>query len=100
MGYSRPTFEIQGVTFKLKPTSPRNVKELSDYIQESDIEDPEEVEDGERDFIQETADQWMEILQLIAEPQDGTFEDIDPMDIDINKVDYYLADFTPVETET
>jgi hypothetical protein len=99
MGYSRPTFEVQGVTFKLKPTSPRNVKALSDYIEESDIEDPEDVEGG-RDPFEETAEQWMKILELIAEPQDGTLEDIDPMGIDINKVDYYLADFTPVETET
>lgn len=102
MAYSRPTFEIQGVTFKLKPTSPRNVKELSDYIEESDIQGPEDEEevDEDRDFIQETADEWMEILQLIAEPQDGTFEDVDPMNIDINKVDYYLSDFMPVASET
>lgn len=94
MGYTRPTFEIQGVTFKLKPTSPRNVKELSDYIEESDIEEPDEEEDG-LGVMEDLAEQYMSVLRLIAEPQDGSFEDIDPMDIDINKVDAYLGDFMP-----
>jgi len=94
MGYTRPTFEIQGVTFKLKPTSPRNVKELSDYIEESDIEEPDEEADN-LGVMEDLAEQYMSVLRLIAEPQDGSFEDIDPMDIDINKVDAYLGDFMP-----
>lgn len=94
MGYTRPTFEIQGVTFKLKPTSPRNVTELADYIENSTIEDMEEV-DEEETIIEATARQYKDILQLIAEPQDGQMTDIDPMDLDINKVDHYLADFMP-----
>lgn len=99
MGYTRPTFEIQGVTMKLKPTSPRNVKELSDYIEESDIEEPDEEDEG-FDVMADLADQYMSVLRLIAEPQDGSFEDIDPMDIDINKVDAYLSDFMPGDAET
>jgi len=99
MGYTRPTFKIQGVSFKLKPTSPRNVKELSDYIEDSDVEDPEEAGEGV-DFTAKLAEQYMDVLLLIAEPQDGSFEDIDPMDIDINKVDAYLADFMPAGAVT
>lgn len=79
---------------KLKPTSPRNVKELSEYIEESDIEEPDE-EDASLDVMADLADQYMNVLRLIAEPQDGSFEDIEAMDIDINKVDAYLGDFMP-----
>jgi len=99
MGYTRPTFEIQGVTFKLKPTSPRNVKELSDYIEESDIEEPDDEED-DLGVMEDLAEQYMSVLRLIAEPQDGSFEDIEPMDVDINKVDAYLSDFMPGGVET
>jgi len=42
----------------------------------------------------------MSVLRLIAEPQDGSFEDIEPMDVDINKVDAYLSDFMPGGVET
>jgi len=45
--------------------------------------------------MEDLAEQYMSVLRLIAEPQDGSFEDIDPMDIDINKVDAYLGDFMP-----
>lgn len=99
MGYTRPTFEVQGVKLKLKPTSPRNVKQLSDYIEESDIEEPEEAEE-DVGVMQDLADQYMDVLRLIAEPQDGSFDQIDPMDVDINKVDAYLGDFMPGGVET
>lgn len=96
MAYSRPTFEVQGVTFKLKPTSPRNVKNLQDFVEESDIE--EEADDSAQ--IEQLADQYMDVLELIAEPQDGTFGDVDKMDLDINLVDAYLRDFMPIGTAT
>lgn len=92
MGYTRPTFEEQGVTFKLKPTSPRNVQELMDYIEDSEIEPDEE------EPVRGLADQYIDVLRLIAEPEDGTIEDIDAMSLDINKVDYYLEDFLPAGT--
>lgn len=95
MGYTRPTFKVQGVTFKLKPTSPRNVKELQDYIVDSDIEDPEDDQ-----ALEALANQYKDVLRLIAEPQDGTLEDIEPMDIDLNLVDSYLEDFMPLGTMT
>jgi hypothetical protein len=98
MGYTRPTFEIQGVTFKLKPTSPRNVKELSDFIENSAIEEPDG--DDTEAAIAGLADQYYEVLRLIAEPQDGSMQDIEPMDIDINMVDAYLNDFMPAGTVT
>ena len=96
MAYSRPTFEVQGVTFKLKPTSPRNVKSLQDFVEDSDIE---EEADGDAQ-IEQLADQYIEVLQLIAEPQNGSLEDVDPMDLDINLVDAYLRDFMPIGTGT
>ena len=96
MAYSRPTFEVQGVTFKLKPTSPRNVKNLQDFVEDSDIEE----EADENTQIEQLADQYIEVLQLIAEPQNGSFEDVDPMDLDINLVDAYLRDFMPIGTGT
>jgi len=96
MAYSRPTFEVQGVTFKLKPTSPRNVKDLQDFVEDSDIE-----EDADGDAqIKQLADQYMDVLQLIADPRDGAFEDVDKMDLDINLVDSYLRDFMPIGTAT
>ena len=94
MPYSRPTFEVQGVTFKLKPTSPKNVQELMDYIEDSDIE-PEEDQP-----LMGLAEQYKNVLRLMANPQDGSIGDIDAMEIDINKVDYYLEDFLPVGSET
>jgi len=96
MAYSRPTFEVQGVTFKLKPTSPRNVKDLQNFVEDSDIE---ENADGDAQ-IEQLADQYMDVLQLIADPQDGTFEDVDKMDLNINLVDSYLRDFMPIGTAT
>jgi len=96
MAYSRPTFEVQGVTFKLKPTSPRNVQNLQDFVEDSDIE---EEADGDAQ-IEQLADQYIEVLQLIAEPQNGSLEDVDPMDLDINLVDAYLRDFMPIGTGT
>jgi len=95
MGYSRPTFEVQGITFKLKPTSPRNVQNLMEYVEDSDIQPDEDQP------FHGLAEQYMDVLRRMAEPQgDGSFEDIDPLDLDINKVDYYLEDFLPVGTAT
>lgn len=97
MGYSRTTFKIQGVPFRLKATSPRNVKAVMEFAQDTDIEPGEDA----ADIMEAQADQYMEVLRLIADPTgDETFEDIDRMALDINKVDYYLEDFMPSGTAT
>lgn len=99
MAYTLSTFNVQGVKFKLKPTSPRNMMHLQNYVDES-VEINEDAEEGDTDYIQATAEQYMEILKLIAYPEEGSFDDIDPMDIDVNKIDYYLGDFMPAGTAT
>lgn len=96
MSYTRPTFTIQDVTFKLKPTSPRNVQQLMSFLSDSQIAPGESDE-----AMGGLAKQYHKVLALVAEPQDGgSMDDIDPMEIDINKVDHYLKDFLPAGTMT
>lgn len=96
MPYTRPTFNIQGASFKLKPTSPRNVQDLFDYLQDSDIEP-----DADQ-MLLGLGEQYLDVLFMIADPQedDVTQDDLDPMDIDINKVDAYMSDFLPMQNVT
>lgn len=86
--YKLETFEIQGVRFKMKPTSPRNVRAVrdtdTDAFDFSDEEDP----------ILANAKMHLELLQLVAEPIEGKVEDIDPEDLDIGKVMHYFNLFT------
>jgi len=95
MSYTRPTFTVQGVTFKLKPTSPRNVQQLMSFVKDSDIQSDED-DTG----MATLAKQYETVLSLIADPEDGSMDDIDPMEIDINQIDHYLQDFLPVGTAT
>jgi len=101
MAYTRPKFEVQGFTFQLKPTSPRNVQDLFDYLDDSDIEE-EADEEPEGMILEPLAEQYLDVLFLIAEPVDEstTKGDLDPMDIDIKLVDSYMADFLPMSSAT
>lgn len=93
MSYQRASFEIQGYTFKLKPTSPRNVKNLFEYLEDSDIEEEDD------DPLWDLGNQYVDVLFLLADTE-ATKEDIDPMDIDIQKVDKYMQDFLPMQSGT
>lgn len=102
MGYTRSTFDILGYTFKLRPTSPANVQDLMDYLQDADIE--EEIGDEEDVTLAPLANQYHDVLFFIAEPLDEeeevVSEDIDPMHLDLNKIDYYMRDFMPMQNPT
>jgi hypothetical protein len=93
--YSRPQFEIQGVTFTLKKSSPQNTEKIMEFMREQrdqlmgeDVEDlPEDLEEI----------QLRRTLELIAEPEDGSLDDIDFRKVDQNKIEYYLQEgFLPV----
>jgi len=102
MGYTRSTFETQGYTFKLRPTSPANVQDLMEYLQEGDIE--EEVEDQDDVTLAPLANQYHDVLFLISEPvgedEAEVKEAIDPMHLDLNQIDYYMRDFMPMQSGT
>lgn len=96
MSYTRPKFKVRGETFELKPTSPRNVQSLFDYLEDSEIEPDDD------QMLLGLGEQYLDVLFLIAEPvdEDVTKDDFDPMDIDINLVDAYMADFLPMQNVT
>jgi hypothetical protein len=92
MSYERASFDIQGYTFNLKPTSPRNVKNLFEYLEDSDI-------DEDDDPLMDLGQQYVDVLFLLADSE-AEKSDIDPMDIDIRKVDSYMQDFLPMQSGT
>ena len=100
MGYTREKFKVQGETFQIKPSSPRNVKELFEYIDGSDIEVEEDADISAG--MEAVGRQYLDILFLIAEPVDDevTKDDLDHLDIDINMVDSYMMDFMPMQSVT
>lgn len=84
--YQRPTFTLQGVTFELKKTSPGNLSELQDFVDDIDV--------GASGDEQAVAKQHMGILRRIANPiEGGSFDDIDEMDLDVNAVGHYMSVF-------
>mgnify|MGYP000459243188 CR=1 FL=1 len=90
--YKRPTFEVTGVEFKLKKSSPANTEKVIEYQQDlierySNIEDPSDIsEDEEEESIRD-------MLELIAEPVgDEDFDDVDYRNADRKKVLYYLRE--------
>lgn len=87
MNYTRPQFKIQGVTFKLRPTSPKNVRAITE-IQEEDFD----FSDEEDPFVA-NAKMHLQLLDLFAEPVDGDVSEIDPEDLDLAKVNHYFSLF-------
>lgn len=88
MSYELETFDIQGVRFKMKPTSPRNVRAVQNM-------DPDDFDVSEEDDpIIANAKMHLDLLGLFAEPIRGDVEDIDPEELDIGKVTHYFRVFT------
>jgi len=87
MSYKREVFNIQGVTFKLRPTSPKNVRAITE-VQEEDFD----FSDEEDQFVA-NAKMHLKLLDLFAEAVDGDPSDIDPEDLDIAKVNHYFSLF-------
>lgn len=93
MPYQPEAFEIQGVTFRLLPSSPHNMRKAQNFLQE-------EMQDAGIESVDEDS-QWdvlsqvnLSILKACAEPVgDEGFDDIDPMQLDGNEVKYYFQQF-------
>jgi hypothetical protein len=89
MDYRRPTFEIQGVELQVKPTSPINMKKMQEFSEEIDVSDFQ----GE-DETEKLAKMNMELLRRVAEPVgEKGLDEIDPMHMDMNKVQHYAKFF-------
>lgn len=83
------------MTFTLKKSSPENTEKIMEFMREQ----REQIMDGDIEDLPEDLEQRQlrRTLELIAEPEDGTLDDIDFRKVDQNKIEYYLHEgFLPV----
>jgi hypothetical protein len=82
----RKTFDVQGMKFRLKPTSRNNVERLRSHF-----ENP-----TDEILAQDDYEQWVEVLRVIAEPVgDASFDKIDVGEFDTKIAEQALVDFMP-----
>lgn len=83
------TFETGGITFKLRPTSPKVVKEIRDYDKGMDAE-----EEAEGMDLEGATQYYEDILRLIAEPVDPNAE-LDKDLLDFKEVEDAMGKWIP-----
>lgn len=82
----RKTFEVQGMTFQLKPTTRNNVKAMNETFNDPTDELLE----------MDQYAQYVELLKIIAEPVgEASFEKIDLDEFDLKIAEEALMDFMP-----
>lgn len=93
MSYQQETFDIQGVKFRLKSSSVRNMRGAQDFLENrvEEIGVGEVTEDTQWEVL---AEMNMAILEACAEPVgDEGFDAIEAEAIDSNKVNHYFQQF-------
>lgn len=81
----KKVYEIQGNKFRLKPTTPRNIKNLVG-------EGYDELDDAQDYSV------YISVLRRVTDPVSGNAEDynnIDVEDLDVKLVEEIVADFLP-----
>lgn len=104
--YERPTFQLDGITFRFKKSSPKNAQKVFEYQKElvnEYSEKVDEVMEGEGnvdEFENQNIESMKEMVRLIAEPTehesaDAAFEEIRWQEVDQHKVQeamkYFLS---------
>lgn len=83
-------YKIQGMEFKLKPTTPNNIRRMKEHgLQEMD----KSFEKDPNDFSA-----YLHLLRFTTDPVSGDIKDFDTIDIDdldIRLVEEIAADFMP-----
>jgi len=80
--YQRPTFEIDGVTYRLAKATPKRSNKVRDFFRE--IMDNPDAKD-EIEVMKET-------LSLIGDVEQGNPSNIDFENVDRNKIMHYLKE--------
>ena len=87
-------FTVQGMRFRLKPTSRKNVTALEKHF----LEPTKELLEADQ------YEQWIEALRVVAEPHPNdptaSFDNIDVEDFDIKLAEKVIEDFMPALTLT
>jgi hypothetical protein len=86
MPNTKPTYTIQGMRFRLKPTTPNNLKRMEERFNELDPDEPEVNE----------YEQYKELLKYLVDPVgEHSVNAIDVNELDLVQVEGIFQDFIP-----